>query len=1018
MFICSKLVPTTPKSMKRILILLNFIPIVLTLQAQQSTSRNGDLQFIQNQGQWEEPFVYRVGLFGGTLFLEQQAFTYTFSNLGDLAHFNHEEHDSNIEDFVIKRHAFRVQFNRADPFVQLQGESKRSNYYNYFLGDDQSRWKGKVPSYRAVRYVGIYPGIDMVAYSQSKSFKYDFEVAAGANPALIEMQYEGLDNIQLVDGNLTLTTNVNTIVEQAPVAWQFIDGVQVFVPCAFALDGNIVRFSFPKGYNQETKLFIDPATLIFASYSGSTSDNWGYTATYDDDGNLYGGGISFDDGYPVTVGAFSETYTPGGGGFGADVTISKFNASGTDLIYSTYLGGNSQDLPYSLIVDDNDELIVFGSTGSSDFPTTTDCYDGTFNAGSGITIDGVLTFSSGSDAFVTKFSADGSSLVGSTYFGGTSNDALNTGVLLYNYGDHARGEVNLDDDGNIYLAGVTRSPNFPVTAGVFQPTIAGGQDGFLSKFNPTLTSLTWSTFVGGSADDGAYSIKEMQHNTHIICGGTASTNLSTTTGALHEDYNGGTTDGFLMVIDENATAIIAGTYIGTNQYDQTFLTEVDEENNIYITGQTRGAYPVVGAVYSVPGSAQYITKLDSALTTIEISTVFGNGSNQVNITQTAFLVDNCDKIYVAGWGGSVNLGVNPEAGSVTDMPITPDAFQSTTDGDEFYLIVFGEDLGSLEYATYFGGEFNIEHVDGGTSRFDKSGVVYQAVCAGCGGSDNFPTTEGAYSNTNNSFNCNLGVFKFALSAPPTTASFTADPTSGCFPVEVEFTNLSDNAISYDWDFGDGTNSITENPTHTYSVPGVYTVTLVANTDGLCSVNDTTTGTITVFDYPTAGFTYGPNPASVFSPVYFTDASTDAVSWLWDFGDGFTSTAENPFHLYAETGSYYVCQTVTNADGCIDKLCDSVLIYAISILEVPNAFSPNNDGVNDVFLPLNYGLLNYNFRIYNRWGELIFETSDTTKGWDGYFNGVEQELDVYVYVVSGNGEDGVQYSKQGNFTLVR
>jgi gliding motility-associated-like protein len=86
--------------------------------------------------------------------------------------------------------------------------------------------------------------------------------------------------------------------------------------------------------------------------------------------------------------------------------------------------------------------------------------------------------------------------------------------------------------------------------------------------------------------------------------------------------------------------------------------------------------------------------------------------------------------------------------------------------------------------------------------------------------------------------------------------------------------------------------------------------------------------------------------------------------------------------------------------------------------VPNAFSPNNDGVNDVFIPLNYGLLNYEFRIYNRWGELIFETNDTTKGWDGYYNGVEQELDVYVYVVSGNGEDGVHYSKQGNFTLVR
>lgn len=1003
--------------MKRILLLLLPIALAVSTQAQQTSTRSGDLQFIQNQGQWDEPSLFRVGLFGGTLFLEPNAFTYTFSNIGDLAHYHHEDPTVSPENFILKQHAYRVQFNHADPFVRVSGESRRKNYYNYFLGDDEARWKGHVPSYYGVRYSNMYPGIDMVVYSKSTSLKYDFEIAAGANPGLIEMQYDGLSDIQVTDGNLILTTNVNTIVEQSPVAWQYIQGVQVFVKCVYTLKGNTIQFAFPDGYATDAALIIDPATLIFASYTGSSADNWGYTATYDDDGNLYGGGIAFDDGYPVTLGAFSETYTPGGP-FSADISISKFNESGSDLIYSTYLGGSSEDLPYSLIVDENNELIVFGSTGSANYPTVTGCYDGTFNGGSSILIDGVLDFSSGSDAVITKFSIDGSSLIGSTYFGGTSNDALNTGVLLYNYGDHARGEVNIDEDGNIYIAGVTRSPNLPVTGGVFQPTIAGEQDGFLTKFNPDLSDVIWSTFVGGSADDGAYSIKEMLHNTFIVCGGTASTNLNTTPGALHEDYNGGTTDGFLMVISEDATSIIASTYIGTNQYDQTFLTEVDEENNIYITGQTRGAYPVIGTVYNNPGSAQYITKLDSALTTISLSTVFGNGVNKVNITQTAFLVDNCDKVYVCGWGGSVNLGVNPDAGNVTGMPLTPDAFQPTTDGNEFYLIVFGEDLATLEYATYFGGEFNIEHVDGGTSRFDKSGVVYQAVCAGCGGSDNFPTTEGAYSNTNNSSNCNLGVFKFALAAPPTNASFIPDPTSGCYPVEVEFTNLSENAISYDWDFGDGSNSITENPTHTYSEPGVYTVTLIANADGLCTFNDTTTATITVFDYPTAGYTYGPNPASVFSPVFFTDASSDAVSWLWEFGDGFTSTEENPYHLYAETGTYYVCQTVTNADGCIDKLCDSVIIYSISILEVPNAFSPNNDGVNDVFIPLNYGLLNYEFRIYNRWGELIFETSDTTKGWDGYYNGVEQELDVYVYVVSGNGEDGVHYSKQGNFTLVR
>ena len=984
----------------------------------QHHAKTGDLQFIENVGQWESPVEYVAGVYGGELFLEKNAFTYHFSNAAELGHFKHDPNAGDPSSFVIKNHAFKVHFLHSDPLVQLQGESIFDNYYNYFLGNDQSKWKGKVSAFGAVRYANLYPGIDMQVYSQSQSMKYDYIIQPGISPAAIQIGYEGLDAIQLNDGNLELKTSINTVVEVKPLAYQIIQDKKVIVPCSFVLNGNVVSYSFPEGYNTEYSLIIDPATLIFASYTGSTADNWGYTATYDNDGNLYGGGITFANGYPVTIGAYQETWTPGAGAYVADITVSKFSADGTSLIYSTYLGGSNEDLPYSLIVNEANELIIYGATGSNDFPTTAGAYDASFNGGVLETVDYVLTFTSGSDAFVAKLSADGADLVGSTYIGGTANESLNTGVTSYNYGDHARGEVNLDGAGNIYIAGCTRSTNFPTTAGVMQNSNGGALDGFVAKFNPALTSLSWSTYVGGNGDDGAYAIKYLSSGDVVIVGGTSSNNLNTTPSALHPSYQGGLTDGYVLVMTPDASSIAAMTYIGTSAYDQTYLLDVDELDNIYITGQTLGDYPIVGTVYSNPGSAQYISKLNTNLSTLLLSTLLGDGDAQVNISPTAFLVDNCHNIFLTGWGGLVNSGFNPATGSMVSMPITADAFQSSTDGSDFYLIIFGNELETMAYATYFGGSISDEHVDGGTSRFDKQGIVYHAVCAGCGGNDDFPTTEGVVSNTNNAFNCNLGVFKFSLGPPPTAAAFLATPDKGCVPLEVFFENESINADSYEWDFGDGTTGIATDESHVYTEPGTYTIRLVASVDDECGINDTVYQTVEIYEIPIADFTSSPDIASVYYPVEFTDASIVAVEWDWSFGDGFTSSLQNPTHLYADRGTYTVCLVATNADGCSDTTCREIIITALSLLDVPNAFSPNGDGTNDVFLPLNYGLTDFLFRVYNRWGELIYETTDPTKGWNGIYNGVEQEMDVYVYTVSGKGEDNVFYSKQGNFTLVR
>jgi len=195
---------------------------------------------------------------------------------------------------------------------------------------------------------------------------------------------------------------------------------------------------------------------------------------------------------------------------------------------------------------------------------------------------------------------------------------------------------------------------------------------------------------------------------------------------------------------------------------QTYFVELDRSDNVYLLGQSeiQDSTFIHNAQWSVPGSGQFISKLTPSLDSVIYSTVFGSG-NGINISPTAFLVDLCNKMYLAGWGGSINnLSIlNNNAGSTFNMPITADAFQNSTDGSDFYIMVLEDDASGLVYGSYFGGSVSSEHVDGGTSRFDRKGKVYQAICASCGGSSDLPIEPiNALSPTNNS-NCNLGVFK-------------------------------------------------------------------------------------------------------------------------------------------------------------------------------------------------------------------------------------------------------------------
>ncbi len=1173
---------------------LRLLCLLLFLSATRSYGQSAG-EFVENHGQWAGDFRYRAKVHRGTaVFLEENAFTYSMAKLGEAPH----KHDRKPLPENVPAHAWKVQFLGAAPAPELQPQEPQSHYYNYFLGADSSRWKTGIHPAAGVVYKNLYKNIDLQAGFEQEHFKYSFHLAAGADPSVIQLRYEGVDGLELnKKGALLVKTSLGAVTEQAPIAWQTTANGRKPLRCVYGVSGNRVRFDFPEGYDRNLPLVIDP-TVVFATFSGATADSWGFTATYDDFGNFYAGGIVNQEpgeSYPTTTGAFQATY--GGGSTNAgmsnlystypcDIAISKFNAAGNTLIYGTYLGGSNNEQPHSMVVDSAGNLFVAGRTYSSNYPTLAGSYDNSFN--------GV------SDIVVTKFNPAGTALLGSTFIGGSGADGVNvqatppngTSSLMYNYGDDARSEIIADKAGNVYVAANTQSTDFP-TVNATQNALSGVQDGVIFKFNSNLSGLLWSTYYGGSGMDAAYVLAlDTAQQFLYVGGGTNSTDFPMPAGGYQSNYQGGRADGFVLRFRNSGSyPAVGGSFIGRNDYDQVFGLQTDYDNKVYLMGQTLGGtFPVTPGVYSNPGSNQFILQMDSLLQGNTVSTVIGNGPQTgPNISPVAFLVDTCGNIYLSGWGGSL-FGYNPFASPMTNMPITPGAIQPTTDNQDFYFIVLSKNAGALLYGTYRGQAGVDEHVDGGTSRFDKNGVVYQAICAGCGRSS-FPTTQGAYSTTNQSRrNCNLIALKIAFELGSVKAAANATPaSSGCPPLDVAFVNNSINGAVFQWDFGDGSPIDTaRNPRHIYTRPGTfrarliaanlvacrerdtayvtirvdsnaitgdftaqvtsscvpytvglannvvtpgsgasfswdfgdgsgsavrnplshvyadtgtyiirllvsdpaacnspdtffqtvtlrsqlvsaafkspdslcldagglqfqsnttnatsiywnfgdgdtasqiapfhiyrqagrYTVTLIAANPAACNKADTVRRSITILRQPVARFDYTPIIPEPNVPIQFVNQSSDADHYRWAFGDGGISTSENPEHFYKRSGTYKVCLTAISREGCLDTLCRDVVADVRIAADVPSAFSPNGDGQNDILYVRGAAIETFTFRLYNRWGQLIFETSDQKKGWDGTWNGKPQEADAYAYTLTASFIDGSTLNKSGHITLLR
>jgi len=1135
-----------------------------------------------------------------------------------LAHSGKNTAPANNGSVAIRSHAYDVAFVGANPKVQVEGQKPQPGISNYFIDNNPEKWATGVKSYSTVLYRNMYAGVDVRYYSQDGFIKYDIIVQPAAPSERIALKYDGVDDLQLKDGNLIVKTSVGSITEQYPYSYQIINGVKKTVKCRYELYDKTVRFR-REDYDRTLPLVIDP-TLIFSTFTGSASDNWGYTATYDRAGNLYAGGIVFGSNYPVTPGAFQTSFGGGsstGESGGFDMGIMKFSPQGNLRLYATYIGGRGgNEQPHSLETDAAGNLVIAGRTNSRDYPVQRPF----------IGEDSVF---GDWDIVVTKLNATGSALVGSVRIGGDRDDGVNIkhkysgapgpSSLQQNYGDDARSEVIIDGAGNILVASCSQSADFPTTAGVFQRQLTPGssntqrvdQDALVLKFNANLSTLQFATFLGGSADDAAYVLAIGTNGDIFVGGGTSSNNFpGDKSGTFQPNNAGGLCDGFVSRISPNGSTLVKSVFVGTNGTDQIYGMDFDRFGFLYFMGTSTGNFPVQNASFSQPSGKQFIAKVQPDFSAYVYSTVFGSGASTPNISPTAFLVDRCEHVYVSGWGGLVvnSTPSFPNAGTI-GLSVTPDAIKSNTDGKDFYFFVLQKDATAQLFGSFFGqtdgaGQNSADHVDGGTSRFDADGVIYQALCANCSGGQ-FPTTPGVVGGSNPSGRCNealvkisfdlsgvrsgvkagiasvdgdtvgcvpltvnfkdtvesaaryewsfgdgtpdeftttvanshtftsVGNYRVRLIAVDSSKCFPRDtsyvtirvredpailnaaaiklqpcaasnyrfdnlsipsagkpfqpnsftwifgdnspnvvagansvnhtypgpgtyrvrlaltdtnycnapdtfridlrvspnvdalfqtPATGCAPYTAIFNNTSLGGATFIWTFGDGSSSTEISPVKLYESPGTYTIKLVAIDSNTCNIIDSASTTITVSAKPFSAFNFAPNPSQENIITTFTNQSLGGTRYKWLFGDGDTlNTIRRDTlvrHQYRQTNSYNACLVATNSFGCVDTSCQRIAIVINPLLDVVNAFSPNGDGINDRAVVFGYGVAKMTFRIYNRIGQMVFESADVRIGWDGKFKGKEQPMDAYGYTLDAEFVNGEKLRKSGSITLVR
>jgi beta-propeller repeat-containing protein len=603
--------------------------------------------------------------------------------------------------------ALHLRFPGAGAHTAIAPQRRARGTVNYLRGDDPSKWQTGLPTYERVAYRGLWPGVDMSFHGAGGTLKYEFRLAAGASPDRIRLAYAGAEGLAMSrDGSLLIRTPLGTLRDQAPTAWQWIGGRKVPVESRYAINGRSHAYGFELGaYDRSRPLVIDPG-LVYSTYLGGTGTDIPNALAVDETGNAYITGRTSAS-FPTTAGAF-DTGLSGG----SDAFVTKLDPDGSNLVYSTYLGGNGLDEGWGITVDGSGNAYASGQTSSTDFPTTVGAFD--------TTRDG------SDDGFVTKLAADGSALVYSTYLGGSGN------------ADYANA-VAVDGSGSAYLTGYTVSSNFPTTPGAFDTNFmpAGDFEGFVTKLAPDGSALDYSTFLGGpNGTDTGNDITVDGSGSAYVVGSTLSSGFPTTPGAYDTTRSG--QDAFVTKVDPSGSALTYSTLVGGTDIDGAASVAIDGGGSVYITGFTNNTdFPTTAGAfdtsYNSDGDA-FVTKLNPTGSALTYSTFLGGtGAGGTGYDSgSGIAVDGSGRAYVTGRTDSLFFPTTPAAYDTIYSPVG-DAFATQLNASG----------SALNYSSYLGGTGTEQ---GSDIAISGPGNAY---IAGYTTSTSFPTSSGAFDSSSN-----------------------------------------------------------------------------------------------------------------------------------------------------------------------------------------------------------------------------------------------------------------------------
>ena len=629
---------------------------------------NRALAFVPNLGQFSALTAFRAETNGSYVWFTHDEVFYHF-----IRQIEPTDYPDNLTRFGYKLPAtpdsieyrlVRLSFVGANSEPALTGRDPLDRKVSYFYGSDPNKWVTDVPSYSEIVYQNIYDGINLVYYSNGTSLEYDFEVAAGANPADIRVHIDGAASLNInASGHLVISTDLGQIIEQDPVVYQPDGTARIPVEAQFMLhDDNSFGFALPQGYNPELPLVIDPV-VEYSTMLGGTANDYCRGVAIDPDDNQYAVGYVTSADFPLKN-AYDSVYQ-GGGSAGYDMIVCKVSPHGDSLMYSTYLGGaTGDDRAYAVAVNSAGEACVVGHTNSTDFPT----------------VSPLQASNNGSeDVAITRLSAAGDALLYSTYYGGAGSDIGN--------------DIALDDADNLYLTGSTESSDFPLSGTTYDNSLDGTKDAFVLKLSADGQSVQFSTYLGGTAVDAGLALDvDPVTSEAVVCGNTLSADFPTGNN-YDQTFDGGTTAGdvFVSRLSSAGNSLVYSTYVGGDKEEAPLSLALDSAGNAFVCGYTgSGTFPVVNAFSPTPnGNLEgFVFKLAADGNSLLYSTYLGGSAIDI---AAAIDVDAVGLAYVTGNTFS------------SDFP-TKGAFDSTLSNQtDVFITCFGQPGDTLVYSTYLGG---------------------------------------------------------------------------------------------------------------------------------------------------------------------------------------------------------------------------------------------------------------------------------------------------------------------------